>query len=270
MQLPEADPPFGYFALSGTRARLARWARRQPDHWLGKRLAFALRKAVLGNRLEVIDAELWGLRVRWHPLDNVTDRHALFFPRSWDAQERTFQARHLPADGVYVDVGANSGLYSLLALSVLDERGTLMALEPNPVMFERLKTNVGLNAPRARLHLVRCGVAEREGEFTLNLMENNLGGSSMASRPVGVDSVTVPCKPLLSLAEEAGLERIDFLKIDIEGYEARALNPFFDNAPRELWPRHVNIESPGGIDWEGRGYEVALQTAQNTLLSLKS
>lgn len=227
-----------------------------------------LRKAVLRNRLDIIDAELWGLKFRWHPLDNLTDRHALFLPRSWDAPERAFQAQNLASDHVYVDVGANSGLYSLLALSVLEEGGTLMAIEPNPLMFERLAVNIGLNEPRARVVMYPCGVAEYEGEFTLNLMERNLGGSSLAVRPPGEDSVSVPCRPLLDLVEEAGLKHIDFLKIDIEGYESLALNPFFEHAPSALWPRHVNIESPEGVDWDGMGYRVVMRTAQNTLLSL--
>jgi FkbM family methyltransferase len=249
-------------------ARLTRWAQAQPDNWLGNRLGFVLRKLVLLNRREIIDGDLWGLKVRWHPLDNVTDRHAFFLPQTWDAQEREFQNLHLSPDGVYLDVGANSGLYSLLALSRLDERGTLVAMEPNPVMFERLKVNIALNEPRARLRLFDCGIAEREGTFTLNLMDRNLGASSISHRPPGEASVLIACRPLLDLVRAAGLERIDFMKIDIEGYEAPALNAFFEEAPQSLWPRFINIESPAGVRLEERGYRVMQRTSQNTLLGL--
>lgn len=268
LRLPQADPPYGHYALRGLAAGLARLAQRQGNHWLGHRIAIALRKAVLRNRRHIIDGDLWGLKFRWHPLDNVTDRHAFFLPRAWDVEERAFQQKHLPPDGVYVDIGANSGLYSLLALARLNERGTLMALEPNPVMFERLSVNLALNPPRARLVLECCGVAAQEGQFTLNLMADNLGGSSMAVPRPGGGQVTVPCRPLYDLVRQAGLERIDFLKIDIEGYEPQALNPFFAEAPRALWPHHVNIESPQGIAFEDLGYVVVQRTAQNSLLRL--
>lgn len=266
--LPVVDPPYGHYCLRGMAAVLARWAQAQPDGWLGRRCALTLRQIVLHRRRSVIDGDLWGLKVRWHPLDNVTDRHAFFLPNCWDVAEREFQDRHLQPDGVYLDVGANSGLYSLWALRRLDHRGTLIAVEPNPTMFSRFCCNLGLNAPRARFRLYPCGVAARAGHFTLQLVEKNLGGASLADRPVAAGWVTVACWPLYDLVRDAGLERIDFLKIDIEGYEAHALNPFYERAPPSLWPRFINIESPRGIDWNGRGYSVVQRTKQNTLLRL--
>lgn len=267
--LPAAEPPYGHYSLGRAAARLTRWAQSQPDSWLGRRCAIALRRLVLNRRREIIDGEVLGLKVRLHPLDNVTDRQAYFLPSAFDAVEREFQDHHLPADGVYLDIGANSGLYSLWALRRLDERGTLVAVEPNPTMFRRMATNIGLNAPRARLMLYPCGIAEREGWFSLRLMENNLGGASLEARPENAGEIEVACRPLLDLVRDAGLERIDFLKIDIEGYETRALRPFFEQAGRGLWPRLVNIETPQGLDWRGLGYRIVQRTSQNTLMMLQ-
>ena len=39
-----------------------------------------------------------------------------------------------------------------------------------------------------------------------------------------------------------GCKKIDVLKVDVEGYEDRVLVPFFENAPRGLWPRFVMLE----------------------------
>ena len=268
--LAPADPPYGAFALKGINARMATRAQAQSDSWLGRRFSIGLRKLVLALKPSAIDGRLWGFRVRMHPLDNVTDRHAFFLPNSWDVVERDFQDRHLPEDGVYIDVGANSGLYSLLASRRLGPGGLLLALEPNPVMFARLRVNLGLNPPRARFKLYPCGIAERVGEFELMHGARNLGSGSITGRSGASRGVKVVCRPLLDVVLEAGLERIDFLKVDIEGYEAPALKPFFEAASRSLWPRFINIESPGGIDWTALGYEVAARTRQNTLLMLSS
>ncbi len=267
-QLPLVQPPFGSFALEGSALRLSRLAQAQPDTWLGRRLALGLRRLVLGRGVRVIDGELLGLRIRWHPADNVTDRHAFFLPNSWDRAERRFQQDNLPPDGVYLDIGANSGLYSALALKQLDRRGVVVALEPNPLMFRRLLINIALNEPRAGLRLYECGVAERAGQFTLELPSRNLGAASLDGRGRAAASLTVWCFPLLELVRDAGIDRIDFMKIDIEGYEARALAPFFAEAPRALWPRFINIETPRGIDWGGLGYTLVHQTRQNTLFEL--
>ena len=55
-------------------------------------------------------------------------------------------------------------------------------------------------------------------------------------------------RPLLALVQEHGFERIDALKIDIEGAEDLALLPFFEQAARALWPRLVFIENNIG-EW---------------------
>ena len=267
--LPAPEPAYGTYALKGLSHRMSRWAQRQPDTWLGKRWAYLLRKLVLKSNGKIVDGDLWGLKVRWYPTDNITDREAFFLSRAWDPEERAFQAKNLPEDGVFLDVGANSGLYTLLALQKLSEQGTVIALEPNPEMFSRMATNVGLNAPKAQVRLFNVGVAEKSGSFTLNVKGTNLGGASLMDRPAEFGQVTVECHPLEAILNQAGVDRVDFMKIDVEGYEATALNPFFATAPRSLWPKFVNIESPEGIDWEGLGYEVVLKTRLNTMYGLK-
>ena len=50
------------------------------------------------------------------------------------------------------------------------------------------------------------------------------------------------------IVERAGIDRIDALKTDIEGFEDRALLPFFATAPRALWPKRIYMET----DWATR------------------
>jgi len=91
----------------------------------------------------------------------------------------------------------------------------------------------------------------------------------------GTDQVEVAVRPLISMIEEARLERIDALKIDIEGYEDRALLPFFDQAPKGLWPRLLILER-SEKDWasdlmgklKDYGYRQAFSTKRNYVLQL--
>jgi hypothetical protein len=80
----------------------------------------------------------------------------------------------------------------------------------------------------------------------------------------------VPAKSLLSLLLEEGYERIDAIKLDIEGAEDLVLDPFFRDAPQTLWPRLIIMEFAllrSGVPLEQRlcalGYREILRTKEN-------
>src|SRR5258706_10927560 len=92
--------------------------RAMPANWLGLRLAMLLRKPVIRRSgAGGIDTELWGLRLRLYPADNGCEKNALFTPQMYDVVERVALARAIEAarerEFVFVDIGANAGLYSL-------------------------------------------------------------------------------------------------------------------------------------------------------------
>ena len=68
---------------------------------------------------DAFDIELWGLRLRLHPLGNGCEKNALFTPQMYDVMERDVLAQAIErklaagASFTFVDVGANVGLYSL-------------------------------------------------------------------------------------------------------------------------------------------------------------
>jgi hypothetical protein len=84
----------------------------------------------------------------------------------------------------------------------------------------------------------------------------------------------VPSLRLARILGDAGVASVDALKIDIEGFEDRALVPFFEEAPQSLWPRAVVIEHLSRDEWQqdtiadmiARGYAEAARTRSNTLL----
>ena len=95
--------------------------------------------------------------------------------------------------------------------------------------------------------------------------------SSPACRPAGDQGAVAAAR---AHPEDAGVARVDALKIDIEGFEDRALIPFFKEAPQSLWPRAVVIEHLSREEWKqdcvadmlARGYVETGKTRSNTLL----
>ena len=182
----------------------------------------------------------------------------------------------LPADGVFVDIGANVGIYSLWACQYLSSQGTVLAIEPNPRVFDRLEFNLEANQPLQsewpRVLTAALAVSDREASLDLNLDRTNLGGSSLLSRPDAGARIKVHSQPLLAILTEFGIDRINILKIDIEGAEDIALRPFLQAADDHLLPQFMIIENSEHLwhsdlaaDLKNRGYEVEFRTRMNTV-----
>ena len=216
-----------------------------------------------------IDTVYQGARFRLHHRDSGTERGALFNP-DYNLEELDFLRANTPVGGVFVDVGANAGTFSVVMALHVGRNGRVLAIEPYPSAHERLAFNTGQLAFQ-NVTLVRSAVGETEGELTMSTSADNLGASRVSDH-----GITVPVKTLRAVLNEAGITRIDALKIDIEGYEDKALIPFFREAEQSLWPKAIAIEHLERADWthdcigdmESRGYKIAGKTRSNTFLVL--
>ena len=270
-----APAPFGQHAPDARLARIIRWTRAAPDSWLGRRFAFTLRRRALARLRDPVDAEALGARFRLFPSDNICEKRLLFTPQYFDPEERRILARHLAAAGprfVFLDIGANVGAYSLFVAMQGHPGTTVIAVEPQPVVFERLCENIRQN-PGSRVKAIACAVADRDGEVTLFLDRVNRGETGLRHVPLGQrgeGAVTVPARTLLTLVRDEGLERVDAIKIDVEGAEDLVLDPYLRTAPEALWPRLVIVEDARKrwqIDLDAplrsRGYRQLVQTRLN-------
>lgn len=215
--------------------------------------------------------------------DNASEMKFVFMPWRFDEIERRLLLEAVSCDGVFVDVGANVGIYSLTVADHFGARGRIVAIEPNPRALSRLRFNLeATHAGRAEwpeINTLECGVGTLAGEFDLHLDPDNLGASStLAHMPrsggqAKTDEVLrIACKPLRQILEEQGITRIDAMKLDIEGAEDAAVVPFLATAPDTLLPSLLVIENSEEI-WtldvvgalRARGYAVVVRTRLNTV-----
>ncbi|WP_165250419.1 FkbM family methyltransferase [Paludisphaera soli] len=124
-----------------------------------------------------------------------------------------------PGDTV-VDIGANIGTFSILAASVAGPSGRVIACEPVPETFERLKANVALNG----LDNVECrcqAVDAADGILELMVSRKSALSTAHMGNRDGVDQVSlaIPCVSLETLMAESRIDRIHLLKVDCEGSE---------------------------------------------------
>lgn len=269
-------PPFGAYAPNGFQAAVIRLTRAIPDTWLGRRLAFALRKLVVVALRHPLDVEVFGRNMRLWPFNNVTEKRILFTPQFFDAEERAYLARVAHDGFVFIDVGANIGAYTVFVAGLGLKGARLIAIEPLPDLFARLTYNIALDAGQP-VKAIACALSDKDGEMALFVHQGNRGQSSL--KVVGWESgqgemLTVPTMTLERLLKEERLDRVDAVKLDVEGSEDLILVPFFASAPQSLWPKHIILErSPSRwrVDCvelcRANGYEIALATRMNVVLS---
>jgi FkbM family methyltransferase len=279
-----ADPrlPFGNYAPRAGYRRLIEFAQRAPRNAFGKQLAHAARSLYLLHAPSPVDISVGDIRLRCYLRDNTCERKFVFTPWRFDPLELRAMAAALPADGVFVDVGANVGIYSLTAALLMGPRGRIIALEPHPLAHERLLFNIeATRAGRAnwpRIDVLALGVSDRDEVRELRLDGGNLGGGSIAegaarfSEHGSQAALTIVCKPLLQVLDEHEVGRPDVLKIDIEGAEDLALAPFLTEAAEDRLPRRLIVENSDHL-WKcdlraaitARGYRPLLRSRLNSI-----
>ncbi len=270
---PDNDPipaPFGAFAPNSAQAAIISLARRSRL----KRGAFRPMLSRLVNLLRTgpLDVQYQGASFRFYHQASATERGALFNP-DYNLDELDFLRAHTPRGGVFVDVGANVGTYALALARHVGESGKVIAIEPHPVTHARLTFNRAASAC-TQVTLVAAAAGPSDGELLIETDGDNLGASHIVTgQPAGY-AIKVPARRLQRILAEAGVSRVDALKIDVEGYEDRVLTGFFKVAPPSLWPRAVVIEHLSRNEWledciadmRTRGYAETGKTRSNTLL----
>ena len=103
--------PFGSHQPDAKIQRMIDWCHQLPANWLGKQIAQLLRKQVMHTATLPMDLEFDKVRLRCQLNDNVSERGFVFMPWRWDAIERQVMLDALPAEGVFIDIGANVGIW---------------------------------------------------------------------------------------------------------------------------------------------------------------
>ncbi len=173
-------------------------------------------------------------------LTRAVIRHGCWEPRATAA----LIARLRPG-GFAVDVGANFGHYALTLAQLLGEEGLVIAFEPNPAAFELLAANARLNGYR-NLVVEQAALGETNGALALITDTESPGGHSFSAANVSREgeAVTVPVNALDDyLARQGVTRRLDLLKIDVQGFEAKVVRGAAKVLARdrptvlcEIWP----------------------------------
>jgi len=231
-----------------------------------------LSRLINAMRAGPVDVHYQGASFRFYHQASATERGALFNP-DYNLEELEFLRAHTPPGGVFVDVGANVGTYALVLARHVGTSGKVIAVEPHPVTHARLAFNRTASG-FTQVHLVAAAAGPSDGGLLIATDGDNLGASHIVSGEARGNAIKVPSLRLQRILTEAGVDHLDALKIDVEGFEDRVLTGFFRDTPQALWPRAVVIEHLSRDEWledciadmRSRGYTETGKTRSNTML----
>jgi FkbM family methyltransferase len=152
----------------------------------------------------------------------------------YEAATTEYLNRHLVPGAVFVDVGANHGYFSILAAARVGARGRVVAFEPNPAVFSQLAEHVRLNLFESRVTLVPTALSDARSDaapFFVSQALTNSGFSSLTPPATALGSgvlseahtIPVQVDTFDHWFAASPIDRIDLVKIDVEGAEARVV-----------------------------------------------
>lgn len=141
----------------------------------------------------------------------------------FEKTEINFLQKVLRPGDIFIDVGANIGLFSLYAARAVTEKGTVIAFEPTPEIYRRFVQNIELN-DLINIVPVNIGLSDSATTLSLQVSENGLDGWNTFAKNAGnkfTTTIDVPVNTLDNYLKESEIsaERIRFIKIDVEGWE---------------------------------------------------
>ncbi len=162
------------------------------------------------------------LQLRLHDGVDVCVSKEIAEKNIWEPYETSLIVEKLRKGDVFLDIGANIGYYTVIASTIVGEKGKVIAYEPDEKNFELLAENVELNR-LTNVHAFPAALSDCSGSGYIYLCENNKGDHRIYD--TGESRKKLEIK-LINADEHVPqiTNRIDFIKIDTQGSETRIIN----------------------------------------------
>ena len=158
------------------------------------------------------------------------------FMKKFEPTELNIFSKLIRPGMIVVDAGANIGLYSLLASKLVGDSGQVFSFEPSVETYLRLSKNIQINKSK-NINAINCGLGDSNDQELV--LRQDLGYEDAERYMVPSDAILnkdlenvndlaksekVSIVRLDSYLETQGISKIDFMKIDTEGFEYYVLN----------------------------------------------
>ena len=186
---------------------------------LSKFFGWQLYKRITHRHLDI--QLLQNVKLRCYP--DSQSASAAIYCGIYDYDEMNFLLRYLREEDSFLDIGANIGIYTLLAASKI-KSGTIYSFEALPTNYQRLEENIKLNN-LTQVKPFSMAIADSVGSVTIS---NNTKSDSTAfittnTTDTTAESLQISSSTLENLLQNENLNHLTLAKMDIEGAEILAL-----------------------------------------------
>ncbi|MBX2924882.1 MAG: FkbM family methyltransferase [Chitinophagaceae bacterium] len=185
----------------------------------------------------------------------------LFINGIYEQGTSNFFRKWIPPNGVFLDLGANIGAISIpLAVQRQDIR--IICVEAAPWLFSFLEENIKQNNITNINSVNKALFSKDEEELNFYSPREKFGKGSLS--PVFTDEgVKVKTMTLDTLVEQQNIAKVDFIKVDVEGYEYHV----FNGAKQLLQSEHPPVIFFEFEDWAEEQAGLEIGSAQSILMS---
>lgn len=171
----------------------------------------------------VIKISRWDCRFYLPPKFKKAGSSGIYILREKYESSLTYLDHFLKPGQVFIDGGANFGIYTVVASKIVGDSGTVLSFEPSVESFPVLERNVQLNQ-FDNVKLFNSALSSEEGTSRLYHIDNAPNSYSLNSdsRPdTTFEEVSTETLDAILLCED--IEKVDFIKLDVEGAEEKVL-----------------------------------------------
>lgn len=148
----------------------------------------------------------------------------------YEPETTDYLRRHLRPGGVFADVGANHGYFTILAAALVGDGGRVFAFEPNPPVYDQLRAHVRLNGFEHRVVLLQEALSDTATDQVRLFVSQWSGNTGVSTLTPGASTIadgglspertiTVRTETFDHWLATSGVDHVDLVKIDTEGSE---------------------------------------------------
>jgi FkbM family methyltransferase len=173
------------------------------------------------SRQTIVEIRKWNLRVLLPGVWKGIEKLIFVFRENYECELNHLETILL-AGNTFVDVGANLGIYTLVASRIVGPSGRVISFEPSLQSFAQLEENISLNGFK-NIMAARVALSDKTGQAFL-YHGSDAGKNSLGSAPCEEPKGEVVATQSLDEAlHQLSVETVDVIKMDVEGAEELVL-----------------------------------------------
>lgn len=161
-----------------------------------------------------------GKKYYWQTEDRYS-LHGLIQKGEFEGSDSRYLKKIIKPSNMVFDIGANYGFYTILFAGLVGKSGQVHSFEPQKKVYKELCENVALNEVEKNTLLNNCGLSDKNSKGKIySYNDLGVGAGSLRKRWIGKPKEEI-CQlmTLDSYIKSKGIEKVDFIKCDIEGAE---------------------------------------------------